>query len=320
MHSVRNLVEKAVTGTSVDTLVIHLDDRSTDFLKPIYAGLGYPVISGAVTEQAMLQAIEQAGRVFMLGHGGPGGLFGRQFTIGAKFGPALAAKPDGVYIWCNADAYAKQQKLSGLVSGMFISEVHEAAMFGIRATQAEVDASNDLFAKVVREHLDAGDPHSKVKECYTHATCQIVKFNNDRMYTFDKGVPTPALHATSLGHHDYVSAYKPLSGRDLPKSSGATPWSDRGLDSSRGSGATLEEWREELTLELAYIGYVAAPSPSAERVLERITETLFQRNFTVERAADILLSSLPQYFVYASENQGFELEDAENVPRGTNAP
>lgn len=197
MSRARALLDAEVANS---TLVIHLDDRSTDFLKPIYEGHGYPVISGPTTERELRAAIEAHSRCYMLGHGGPGGLFARPFMIDDSFGPLLAAKKEGLYIWCNADAYAVRNKLSGLVSGMFISEVMEARMFGIQATQQEVDASNNLFSRVVRDLLDRGESLANVRQCYTHATCAITKFNNERLYIFENGTPSPALHPTSLGH------------------------------------------------------------------------------------------------------------------------
>jgi len=196
MIRARKLLEAEAGGK---TLVIHKADPSTDFLKVIYEGLGYPVIAGNVTQQQLLEAIRAHDRIFMLGHGSPGGLFAAGFLIGDEFGPVLAQKRDGVYIWCNADAYAVRNKLSGLVSGMFISEVGEAAMFGIRATQEEVNQSNYAFSRAVRKALDTGAPPSTVRECYVHATCKITKFNNERLYVFENGMPTPELHATSAG-------------------------------------------------------------------------------------------------------------------------
>ena len=197
MSRTRRIIEAEVAAS---TLVIHKDDRSTDFLKAIYEGLGYTVITGNVSEKELLVQIERYPRVFMLGHGSPSGLFGAGYIIGDRFGPALAKKKDGLYIWCNADACAKRWGLSGLVSGMFISEVGEAAMFGIRAMQEEVDASNAAFSKAVRNMLDTGAPPSTVRDCYKHATCKITKFNNERLYVFDNGTPTPALHPTSMAH------------------------------------------------------------------------------------------------------------------------
>jgi hypothetical protein len=197
MSCVRAILEAEVASS---TLVIHMDDRSTDFLKAIYEGRGYPVMAGRYTRDELRQAIESHDRVFMLGHGGPSGLFSKNFMIDGSFGPLLAAKSEGLYIWCNADAYAKRNGLSGLVSGMFISEVGEASMFGIRASQQEVDASNAAFSRIVRQHLDAGTALSNVRQCYTSAACKITQYNSERLYIFDHGNPTPALHQSSLAH------------------------------------------------------------------------------------------------------------------------
>jgi len=191
---------RSIIEVETSTLVVHLDDRTTDFLKAIYAGKGYPVINGAVTKKELADAIRSHGRVFMLGHGCPSGLFGRSFMIDDEFGALLAEKTDGLYIWCNADAYAHRHKLSGLVSGMFISEVAEARYFGIEATQEEVDRSNSNFSRVVREIMDAGRPYSDVRQCYSNAECKITSYNNARLYVFDQGAASPALHPSSAAH------------------------------------------------------------------------------------------------------------------------
>lgn len=204
MSLARALIE---AETGADTLVVHLDDRSTDFLRPIYEGKGYPVISGPIDPQRLMNLVEAHAHVYLMGHGSPNGLFARSLLIGREFGPLLASKKDSLFIWCNADAYAVKYKLSGLVSGMFISEVGEAALFGITVSQDEIDASNNLFAKTLRELIDTGQALSKVREGYSHATCQVVKFNRDRLYIFENGTPSPALHSTSLGNPQMTDRY-----------------------------------------------------------------------------------------------------------------
>lgn len=194
MSLARALIEAEAGGT----LVLHKDDRSTDFLKVIYEGYGYPVMTGDYTERQLVDAIKAHSRIFGLGHGSPSGLFANRFMIDDRFGSLLAEKKDGLYIWCNADAYAARNKLNGLVSGMFISEVGEAAMFGIQATQEEVDASNYAFSRAVRQYLDTGADPQTVRQCYTHATCKITEFNSSRLYVFKDGVATPELHSTSM--------------------------------------------------------------------------------------------------------------------------
>ena len=170
-----------------DTLVIHMADPSTDFLKGIYEGKGYPVIRGRISEAELMVEIERYPRLFMLGHGGPAGLFGPGYLIGHDFGEELSKKT-GIFIWCHAVEFAHRHKLTGLVSGMFISEVREAEYMGIAATEEEVNASNYAFSKAVRRFIDTGSSPHEVMKCYNDAACQVVKYNNERLYVMEKGV------------------------------------------------------------------------------------------------------------------------------------
>ena len=57
------------------TLVIHPDDRSTDPLKSVYAGLNnLTVITGGISVEEVHQMIVEHDRVIILGHGTPNGL------------------------------------------------------------------------------------------------------------------------------------------------------------------------------------------------------------------------------------------------------
>lgn len=161
-------------------------DPSTDFLKGIYAGKGYQVITGAISREELYAKVKKCKRIFMLGHGGPRGLFGPGYTIGEAFGPELAKK-EGIYVWCHAVEYAHHHKLSGLVSGMFISEVGEASMEGIRATQRQVDISNYSFSQAVRQYLDTGSSPHEVQTCYNDAACQVTQYNTERLYVMQRG-------------------------------------------------------------------------------------------------------------------------------------
>ena len=60
------------------TLVIHPDDRSTDFLKPIYSDItDATVLNGrGIDKKEVYELIKEHERIIMLGHGSPGGLFG----------------------------------------------------------------------------------------------------------------------------------------------------------------------------------------------------------------------------------------------------
>jgi hypothetical protein len=279
MNRVRSILEAEVASS---TLVIHMADPSTDFLKAIYEGQGFPVMSGRYTRDGLIEAIKAHNRVFMLGHGGPSGLFSKNFMIDDSFGPLLAEKSEGLYIWCNADAYAHRNKLSGLVSGMFISEVGEASMFGIRASQREVDASNAAFSKVVRQHLDTGAHLGNVRQCYTSAACKITQYNSERLYIFDHGNPTPALHKSSLAH--------PPPPRDSSKS---FSWPEHEHDDQRSpypQELEQEDWFYELqALMLERSISLAHLSPSEYGHLMDALMTYFYDGYSPEEALAALI-------------------------------
>ena len=86
----------------------------------------------------------------MMGHGSPSGLFsvGRfdgAYIIDGSFVEVLREK-ECVFIWCNADKFVEHHGLKGLYSGMFVSEVAEAAYCGFLTDQSAVDQSNNSFA------------------------------------------------------------------------------------------------------------------------------------------------------------------------------
>jgi hypothetical protein len=170
------------------TLVIHPEDRSTDFLTPIYAGKGFDVLKAS--REDLRHTIPDYDRVIMLGHGSPNGLF----SLG-KFPGAMAIDPehrlalsnkDNVYIWCNASTFVVRMGLTGYTSGMFISEVSEALWFGIRATQAQINRSNDLFAEVLGECLDLPDRMARVRALYNDPNCQVINYNRNLLCQVSK--------------------------------------------------------------------------------------------------------------------------------------
>lgn len=63
----------------MNTLVIHPDNRSTDFLKVIYEGKDYTVLQNReqINRKLLtLNLIKNHDRIIMMGHGGPYGLVG----------------------------------------------------------------------------------------------------------------------------------------------------------------------------------------------------------------------------------------------------
>ena len=305
MNRVRKILEAEVASS---TLVIHMADRSTDFLKAIYEGRGYPVLDGLYTHEELVAAIKAHDRIIMLGHGSSRGLFSKNFMLDDKIGPLLAEKSEGLYIWCNADAYAHRNKLSGLVSGMFISEVQEAAMFGIKATQPEVDDSNAAFARIVRQHLDTGQPLGNVRQCYTSAVCKITQYNSERLYIFDHGAASPALHASSQAHlppppdfHYRSSAQmaspSPFGPKHLLRGPHASYrpasdlfWPGEEVDLEAAFEKELEEWIEEL------LRLLPACRVNPEEIDERYDDLLgmYAEGYTPEEALSAIEVALSQ--------------------------
>lgn len=168
---------------NLKTLVLHHDDRSTDFLTPIYAGLPPATVVTNSRHQNMGELISQHDRVIMLGHGYPGGLF---FMVDGSHAALLRQKRDNLYIWCHADAYVKHHGLTGLTTGMFISETAEAKFSGIPANtyaQSTVTHSNDLFARLVAEKIHSPLPelHAHLLDQYQPNGCPIIEYNRKRI-------------------------------------------------------------------------------------------------------------------------------------------
>lgn len=169
------------------TLVIHPDDRSTDFLKQIYDGKGFTVETRHryknYTKTEFTQQIKDHDRIIMMGHGFPGGLFYSYIDRDVVY---LLREKECVCIWCNADQFVNKYKLTGFYTGMFISEISEADWFKIKATQSDIDNSNEFFARLVGENLDnLIKLHSVLKEQYKGES-PVIKFNNDRLYYQDE--------------------------------------------------------------------------------------------------------------------------------------
>lgn len=176
------------------TLVIHPQDISTDFLKPIYQNIqDKTVIDGGLTFDEVHELIKTHDRVIMLGHGCPYGLFsvGRFKTrYGLIINPdsveELKKKKDNVYIWCNADEFVNKYELNGFYSGMFISEIYEGEHYGISVPQNVIDESNNGFSEILGEHINNPTEviHRNVTLLYEQLsfTNEVAKFNHDRLY------------------------------------------------------------------------------------------------------------------------------------------
>ena len=177
------------------TLVIHPDDRSTDFLKPIYADIKRKtVVVKDTSRDKLLALIRSHDTIIMLGHGSPNGLFNVSgigkgvMAIGESLVEELRGK-QLIAIWCNCDKFIERYGLSALYSGMFISEVSEARYCGVQGDQAMVDESNSTFAVLLGNMLsetsmDLEKTFDMVLESYEELgeVNTVAKYNSDRFY------------------------------------------------------------------------------------------------------------------------------------------
>lgn len=179
------------------TLVIHPEDRSTDFLRPIYTNIKRKtVLTKNVSRDKLLSAIRSHDTIIMLGHGSSSGLFNVSgvgkgiMVIGESMVEELRGK-QLIAIWCNADKFIERHRLPALYSGMFISEVSEARYCGVQGDQAMVNESNDTFAGLLGNMLgespaDLKSVHSMVGESYEELgeVNAVAKYNSDRFYYY----------------------------------------------------------------------------------------------------------------------------------------
>jgi len=175
-------------------LIIHPSDRSTDFLKPIYANItDATIINGGIDKAQIAKLISEHDRIIMMGHGSPSGLFScakfgdndySGFVIDSTMVPLLYEK-ECISIWCNADKFMNKHELNGFYSGMFISEVGEATYCGLPGTEQEtVTASNDYFAELLGEVIN--EPLSVIYEHVKENYGLLLGFNPVASYNYDR--------------------------------------------------------------------------------------------------------------------------------------
>lgn len=166
------------------TLVIHPSDPSTDFLSTIYEGKDWTIINSSIGKRLIRKAIGEHDRIIMMGHGCEKGLFDGDYSgiITSDYVYLLRQK-ECIAIWCNADVFFLKYGLKGLYTGMIISEYQEANMFSINASYQEIDESNTLFARSIKESIDTDEILENIQKKYvTENISDVMKFNQERIY------------------------------------------------------------------------------------------------------------------------------------------
>jgi hypothetical protein len=154
----------------MNTLIVHPSDASTEFLSPIKdVFTTKTVISGGINKTEIATITKQHERFIAMGHGSPWGLFSVHqfrgpdlFIIDRSFVELLRSKPTNIFIWCYAYEFAKKYEISAFCTNMFVSEIQEAELMGIKSvTEVQVDESNKCFVREICKYI-----HLPVEEIY----------------------------------------------------------------------------------------------------------------------------------------------------------
>jgi len=166
-----------------NTLVIHPADPTTDFLKYIYVGKEYDVITKCDDDNEIRKQIAAHDRIIMLGHGTGDGLikspYEAKFIINDSHADLLREK-ETISIWCYSDKFFRRNNLHGFHTGMIISETLEAqyVLGRIPLTSTELAKNMDLFSVVCRDAIEM-NPEQAVEYVLKNyvGTDDITSFN-----------------------------------------------------------------------------------------------------------------------------------------------
>ena len=172
------------TKKDMKTLVIHPIDPTTDFLIGMYEGrTDYTIERDPLNHPNLKQLIMDHDCIMMLGHGLPGGLMeGHKTVIDQDYAVILRTK-FCIGIWCYACVFFERHALTGYYTGMMISEVQEATLMGIKASEEDVKVSNAKFVKAFRTSLDEPNFLRSFKSRYYPVGTDLYRFNWERVFT-----------------------------------------------------------------------------------------------------------------------------------------
>jgi hypothetical protein len=199
----------ATIESSATTLVIHPQDQTTDFLKPIYSNItNKKLITGGISYEALKSKIEMVDEVIICGHGYHGGLFAinqfeglgkMNYIVDNQMASLLKLKKKVVTIWCYAKHYIESNDINNSFhSGMFISEVNESIFCGLEGvTQEMIDESNNCFSVELGTLIDKS-PEEIYIAFQDGSYSQLAKTNPVAQYNFERL------------HYDYKQNYKAI--------------------------------------------------------------------------------------------------------------
>jgi hypothetical protein len=163
------------------TLVIHPQDPTTDFLTAIYDGRGFTELRTDFYPPKIKKLIEEHERIILLGHGFHHGLLNYYQTIIDESYVSLLRDKELVGIWCYAKSFFERHHLTGFYTDMFISETQEAILMGVEATEKDIEVSNQAFAKAVRRNLFHPECFERIFKEYQKINTSVGLYNQVRL-------------------------------------------------------------------------------------------------------------------------------------------
>jgi len=173
-------------------LVVHPEDPSTNFLCQIYAHLSNKTVAkGDISKSELRKLMESHDRILMMGHGSPYGLLSQGrfpdsggYIIDDSIVQNLRNK-NNLFIWCFADQFVRNHMLSGINTGMFISQKNELDYYDVSADEDLINQSNERFSMIISKHIDR-----PITVLFRNLICEyelvartnpIAKFNLERL-------------------------------------------------------------------------------------------------------------------------------------------
>ncbi len=176
-------------------LIIHPEDPSTEFLKSLY--LNEEALTKNIGNAHLRRQLQNSDEIWLLGHGcGEFGLldmksrFGVLNIVGSQHVQFLRDKLV-VGIFCNANMFAERYGLTGLFTGMIISEMQEALDWNIPATGDEIFDENMYFANNLNYCIKYCNSLKEVpgmmRKHIRENSSPLVRFNYESIFWIENG-------------------------------------------------------------------------------------------------------------------------------------
>lgn len=174
------------------TLVVHPYDETTRELEAVYAGKDVDVLHRSdltgIDVRAALERVSYE-RIILLGHGSEQGLYNRKngefvFDHNIYRYYVVLNNIEVIAIWCHANIFFMKhdEPESVFSTGMFISELDEAAHYFINESENTIKKQFKLFSDVmsVAAYMPMNEIRDYVSKNYVGKD-KVTKFNRENM-------------------------------------------------------------------------------------------------------------------------------------------